>query len=479
MTRVSEHFSLGLNQPQLDFVDVAIDTDTRVFIDPRALLLLDTEWGHECVALLQHYFGCVLTAIKAGDTKRATGLLAKLHEPNETRLGMSKGKPAGRALGPVLSGRLLAALSGSSAVKSGLLTDLEDTILMIEGIGGDLISDIATNVIRGQLVSYTQDTCRDLGIPMEAHVYPGGPFWDPAAEEWRQGLVELPRAGKRLLLLVPKGIVRLRMDYDADEYYDDYIIPFLRDEEIQAGSSLVSVLKNGNTRVTRKDLVAKFGRGKAVNELITQSKPKLLTSYRKAKRRHIAPAIPHAELADLTGTEPPDLDALLATLVAVKPGRAAATDYHRTAETLLTPLLYPALTTPEREVRINAGRKRIDITYVNAAASGFFDWLGRRYDAPHIIVECKNYEGDPANPELDQLAGRFSPNRGRVGILVCRTITDKVLFTARCRDIANAGQGYIIALDDADLRSLVEARKKGDPKDAFPSLRQRFNALVM
>ncbi len=479
MTRVSERFELGLSQPQLDFVDVAIETDTRVFIDPRALLLLDTDWGHECVALLQHYFGCVLAAIKAGDPPRATNLLAKLHEPNETRLGLSRGRPAGRALGPELAGRLLAALTGSVAVKSGLLTDLEDTILMIEGIGGDLISDITTNVIRGQLVSYTQDMCRDLGIPMEAQVYPGGPFWDPEAEAWRQELVELPRAGARPLLLVPKAIVRLRMDYDADEYYDDYIIPYLRDEEIAAGSSLVEVLKNGKTRVTRKDLVAKFGRGKAVNALITQSNPNLLNSYRRAKRRHIAPAIPHIELAALTGTEPPNLDALLAAVLAVKPGRAGATDYHRAVEALLTPLLYPALTTPEREVKINAGRKRIDIAYVNAAPSGFFDWLGRRYDAAHVIIECKNYAGDPANPELDQLAGRFSPNRGRFGILVCRTIADKALFTTRCRDTANAQQGYIIALDDEDLRALVVARKAGDPKDAFPFLRRRFNALVM
>jgi hypothetical protein len=479
MARVSEHFVLGLAQPQLDFVDVAIETDTRVFIDPRALLLLDTDWGHECVALLQHYFGCVLAAIKAGDKTRATRLLAKLHEPNETHLGLSRGRPAGRALGPELAARLQDALAGSVAVKSGLLTDLEDTILMIDGIGSDMISDIATNVIRGQLVAYTQSQCRDLGIPMEAAIYPGGPFWDPETETWRQDLVELPRAGGPPLLLVPKCIVRLRMDYDADEYYDHYIIPYLRDEEIDAGSSLVQVLKNGKPRVTRKDLIAKFGRGKAVNALITQANPKLLTSYRRTKRRHIAPAIPHTTLAELTGTEPPDLDGLLAAVLAVKPGKAGATDYHRAVEALLTPLFYPALTTPEREVKINAARKRIDITYVNAAASGFFDWLDRRYDAAHVIIECKNYGGDPANPELDQLAGRFSPNRGRFGILVCRTIADKALFTARCRDTADAQQGYIVALDDEDLRTLIEARKAGDPKDAFLFLRRRFNALVM
>jgi hypothetical protein len=479
MTRVSELFSLGYTQPHLDFVDVAMETDTPVFIDPSALLLLDTDWGHECVALIQHFFGCVLAAIKAGDTKRAVSLLAELHEPNETRLGLSKAKPAGRALGPELAGRLRAALAGSEAVQSGLLTDLEDTILMIEGIGADLISDITTNVIRWQLVIYTQAISAYLGIPME-RVWAGGPFWDPAAESWRRELVELPKAaGHRPLLLVPKAIVRLRMDYDPDEYYDDYIIPLLRDQEIDAGSSLVHVLKNGKTRVTKKDLVAKFGRGKAVNELITQSHPKLLTTYRKDKRRHIAPPIPHSELAALTGTPPPDLDALLADLVAVKPGRAGATDYHRAAEALFTPLLYPALTGPQREVKINAGRKRIDITFDNTAPTGFFYWLGQHYDAAHIIVECKNYEGDPANPELDQLAGRFSPNRGRAGILVCRTIKDKVLFTARCRDSANDGHGFIMALDDDDLRALVEARKKGDPKDGLPFLRRRFNALVM
>lgn len=480
MTRVSEHFDLGLSQPQLDFVDVAIDTDTRVFLDPRALLLLDTDWSRECVGLIQDFFGCVLAAITSGDKTRAIRLLGQLHEPNETRLGLSRGKPAGHALGPELAGRVREALTRSEAVKTGLLTDLEDTILMIEGIRNDLISDITTNVIRQPLVRYTQHACEDLGIPMEEAIYPGGPFWDPGAEEWYQDLVALPRAGRRPLLLVPKIIVRKKMDYDPDEYYDHYIIPLLREEEIEAGSSLVTTIKKtGQPRVTKKDLVAKYGKGKSVNEAMTRAHPQLLEFYRKDKRRRVHPPISHADIADLTQTAPPDWDALLAAVLRVKPGTAAATDYHRAVEALLTPLFYPALTMPEREVKINHGRKRIDITFVNAASLGFFDWLARHYDAAYVIIECKNYAGDPANPELDQLAGRFSPNRGRFGLLVCRAIADKPLFTARCRDTADANQGFIIALDDDDLRALVEARKADDSPAAMALLRKRFKNLVM
>jgi hypothetical protein len=479
MTRASEYFDLGMSQPQLDFVDVAIETDTKVYLDPRALTLLDTEWGRECVALIQDYFGCVLSAITTGQTARAIRLLGQLHEPNETRLGLSRGRSAGHALGPELSGRLAEALTRSEAVKSGLLTDLEDTILMIEGIRNDLISDIVTNVLRQPLVRYTQHACEDLGIPMEDSIYPGGPFWDPGAEQWYQDLVALPVADKRPLLLVPKVIVRKSMDYDADEYYDHYIIPFLRDEEIEAGSSLVTTIKKtGEPRVTKKDLVEKYGKGKAVNEAMTRAHPQLLASYRRAKRRRVHPAISHADIADLTGTTPPDWNALLEAVVSVQPGRSTATDYHRAVQALLTPLFYPALTMPERETKINGGRKRIDITFVNAATVGFFDWLARNYDAAHVIIECKNYAGDPANPELDQLAGRFSPNRGRFGLLLCRSINDKELFAQRCRDTADAGQGFIIALDDDDLRLLVSAKEK-DPLATMPLLRKRFKSLVM
>lgn len=95
-----------------------------------------------------------------------------------------------------------------------------------------------------------------------------------------------------------------------------------------------------------------------------------------------------------------------------------------------------------------------------------------------VAVECKNYGQELGNPEVDQLQGRFSPLRGRVGLLVHRGFGDKNSLIQRCRDTALDHRGFIIALDDEDLAQLVEDRK-ADPKSLeFPLLRLRFGQLV-
>src|ERR1700722_10084122 len=95
---------------------------------------------------------------------------------------------------------------------------------------------------------------------------------------------------------------------------------------------------------------------------------------------------------------------------------------------------YPPLTSPISQHPIHEGRKRIDITYTNMATAGFFKWLAAHYPSAQIFVECKNCTRDLKNPELDQLSSRFSPSRGQVGLLACRSLEDKELFERRCRD---------------------------------------------
>src|SRR5207302_255352 len=175
----------------------------------------------------------------------------------------------------------------------------------------------------------------------------------------------------------------------------------------------------------------------------------------------------------------PDWDKLLAAVRDIPAGKAGADAYEKAIEDLLTALFSPSLTDPRVQRRIHEGRKRIDITYTNVARAGFFDWLGTHYEAPHVFVECKNYEGDIENPELDQLSGRFSPSRGRFGLLVCRHFEKKELFIRRCRDTAQDERGFIIALDDEDLAALVQARKQQNVTKQFELLKERFDQLIM
>ena len=412
--RVSEYYKLGRTQPGLDFVDVDIDADLPVFTDPRALRLLPSDWGAECVSLLQNFFETILSAIRSGRELDAKRLLSMLREPNETRLGLSKGRPRGRALGPVSAVSVWESLRRSDAVKSGLLQDLEDSILMIEGIGDDIISDITTNVIRAPLVTYTQEMCAYYGIPLEDDV-DSGPLWDPGQHDWHSRYVALPVPANQKLVLVPKVIVRRRMDYNFDEYFKNYILEYLRERELSANSELVRTLKDGRRRVLTKDLVAKYGRGKGVVVRETLQKPELLDGYRGMKLRSFGRPLTQEALADEENAARPDWNALLQDVLRIATGPDASGDYEKKVEAFLTAIFYPSLTNPQPQARIHDGRKRIDITYTNSATRGFFHWVGQHYPAAHVFVECKNYGGEVGNPELDQISGRFSPSPGPRG----------------------------------------------------------------
>ena len=153
--RVSEYFNLNRNQPYLDFVDVYLDTDIPVFLNPAAIRVLPSAWGSDCVSLLQHFFETLLISIKSNDEAKAIALLSSLNERNEFHFGFSQGKSRGHGFGAKSGGHVWKALSNSKAAKSGLLQDLEDTCLLVEGIGPDMISDAICNIIRGPLIHYT------------------------------------------------------------------------------------------------------------------------------------------------------------------------------------------------------------------------------------------------------------------------------------------------------------------------------------
>jgi len=476
--RVSDYYKLDKNQAFLDFVDVPLETDVAVFLDPTAIKQLNSTWGHELASLLQTFFETVLESIKDGDHDKAKALLASLNEGNEFHLGFSKGKSQGHGFGELSAESLWESLTNSKASVTGVLQDLEDTALMIPGIATDMISDAVCNIIRGALIKYTQDMCEYYGIPLVEGV-DSGPIWNPRKRGWDQELVALPMTPYGKLILVPKIIVRHKLSYDADEYYRHYILPAMQSEHIRMMSPLVHLLKkDGSPRVYKKDLIEKYGKDKQAIAKQTEDRPEVLAKYKSVKAKAKNRPLTTKQIAKIEKEDEPDFDELIYRLKSINSGKAEAGAYEDVIEEIFSAIFYPYLCSPTKQSEIHDGRKRIDITYTNEAKEGFFSWVSLHYPSAMIFVECKNYGKDVANPEIDQLAGRFSLNRGKVGILVCRSIQDKSRMIKRCKDTANDDRGFIIFLDDEDVIQLIEAFQKEAPAKRFDLLEKKFEELI-
>lgn len=476
--QISKYYELGRNQSQLDFVDIKLNTDIPVFLDPTAIKSLDSPWGNELASLLQSFFEEVLVNIKGGRHSVAQALLASLSERNEFHLGFSKGKSQGHAFGAKSAEVVWGALFSSNASLTGLLEDLEDTCLLIDGIGPDMISDAVSNILRGPLIKYTQDMCTYYGIPMSSGVE-SGPIWNAVKGKWENAFVQLPVAGEfGKVILVPKLLVRQKLSYRVDEYYRHYLLPEMQRSELKARTPLVEVLKDGSERVTKKALMNKYGKDKLAVVNMTLKHPDALADYRVDKRDKTPLPLSHVDIAELEDAEKPDWNELKFELKAIPPGNKGADDYEKVIEKIFTAIFYPSLCHPKKQHNIHDGRKRVDITYTNEAKGGFFFWLTLHYASSLIFVECKNYGKEVGNPEVDQLSGRFSPSRGQVGILTCRTVEDKVRLAARCKDTAKDSRGFIVVLDDSDVFALLDEMGSCVELPSYELLRRKFMCLI-
>jgi hypothetical protein len=453
MATVSDHFQLGKSQSELDFVNVELNRDICLFVDPFAISIRPDPWCRTCHATIITYFQRIVDKLRAKDLDGAFESLVHLREPNETRFGYSIGRPQGAGIGDGQATKLFSALSKSAALKTGFIQSLEEAELMIEGIGRDKISDLTTNVIRKHLADYTKRQCDLHGITTSSVAL--APYYDAGSDKWIQDYLPLPVVANRPLLMVPKLIARYDFSYDQQHYYNYFVVDYLRAEALSAGSSLVRTLKSGRKKVFKKDIRAHFPCSKTYLYEFSRNHPEVLRKYR-------------AQLTELEKRNrffDPDANdervianALGVALTSIPRGDKHATEYHRLMIGITEFLFFPHLVSPYKEREIHDGRKRIDIVVENAATEGTFYLLHTAKQLPcaYIMIECKNYTSDIANPELDQLAGRFSPNRGKAGIAFCRNFADRALFIRRCRDTLHDDRGLIIPLDDASVLEMLE-----------------------
>jgi nucleoside phosphorylase len=382
--RFTEHFKLDRDQVELDFVDVTPGVDTPLFVDPHAISQRSDPFALRCQDSITSFFSRVLSHAIDGEREAGVNLLSALSEPYETCLGLSRGHTHGRGVGKLQGEDLFDRLSRSQAVKTGLVKDLGETELFVDGIGHDKISDITTNLIRRELIEFTQAQCELLGIPIsdvdEMRV------WDRDTSRWDYFGTRLPKVLDAAVLLVPKSFVASKPSIDSKEYYQNFVLNYLESEELRkVDSRYVYKTKSGARRVRRSELRKSKRLSKKLLLDFTEENPAALSRYKLAVGT--PPAIRNWQLP-AGGNEVETAEKLTRRLSKIETGQDGAAAYHKVMIGALELLLYPEFQWPRKFAENGV----LELGYENSAAKGSL--YSARIDPErrisHALITCSN-----------------------------------------------------------------------------------------
>lgn len=460
--KISQIYKLNKTQYELDFVDIDPEIDTPLFLDPYYISKCDFDFAITADSSIRSYFEFLLTLLRNNDVKEAEELFSYLGENNDICFGMSRGKPNGHGMGPKDTSLIFQQLLQSNAIKTGVMEDIEDFRIFVPNVDKDKVSDMTANIIKIHLLEYTKEQCFLHNIPLTPNI-PSGMYWNQKTKSWDNNYTERLILNNKPILLVPKRIVSYSDKYTPTEYRQHFVLNYLQNEHLRLQTALMRTRKDKSKYVTKKSVIdSEETMDKDYLAKFTKQHPEIFKNFKEQTSTKLQPI-------DGYVTNPLDITSICKylsdKLSTLSPGSSEASNYHNLIIGILELLFYPNLSTPKKETPIHEGRKRIDITFNNSSSNGFFFNLPTKdssLNCPFIFIECKNYVGEVKNPELDQLSGRFSPRRGRVGILTCRALDESNSFMKRCSDTLNDGRGLIIPITDIDLnRALSEFPLKG------------------
>lgn len=457
--KISEKFNLNKSQFELDFVDIDVDKDIPLFLDSNLIRKYDSELNAKLSSTMDSFFTYLLNTLSNNMYDKSSYLCSHLSEINETHLGLSKATSKGKGVGKINAQKIFECLKNSRAIENGVLENIEDLRVLVPGFDKDMLSDMLTNILKKHLIEYTISQCNINNIELTSNV-PSGYYWNERMSKWENEYTSRLIIDNKPVLLVPKKIVSYSNLGSSSRYRQHFVLNFLQEDNLNRNTSLVQRRKRTKERfVTKKDIM---------NSEPTMDKDYL--SNFTMRHREIFEMFKKNTLNN-SSSMPGDIlesininnlcNCLADKLKSIEVGTNSATQFHNLMIGIFELFLYPNLINPTKELEINEGRKRIDISFTNVSEKGFFVYVQEKLNlpCPLVFIECKNYSNDVKNPELDQLIGRFSTRRGRVGILSCRNINDEELFISRCSDTYKDDNGLIIPITDRDIMHCLEKGK--------------------
>lgn len=208
-----------------EFVNVRIDYDNRLFIDPTRLQGIEDKWAKEMELKIQNFFFKVFELYTSGSNKRARDLFSYSGESNEIFLGYTNGFPGGNGNTPESLQIAFDYVHKNGLLDREIIGRVEDFPVFVPRFGPDLLSDLVASIIKKELVEFTQSQAQIWGIDCNCDFSKA--YWNSDTNSWARLNEKVPTIKHNgvnyPIVLIPKEIVVAGDIYSADKYWSKVV----------------------------------------------------------------------------------------------------------------------------------------------------------------------------------------------------------------------------------------------------------------
>ncbi|EOU1218619.1 hypothetical protein ABE450_002567 [Clostridium perfringens] len=290
MWNFSDEFNLRdiSGHADLEFIDINLEKDTKLFLDPLLIESNGDEWCKESNMILNNYFDNVFEAYKNNQKDLLYELFSFGREPNETFLGLSECEPKGKGNSADGLMKVFEDILNRGLMEDSLIKKPMDLCVFVHDFAEDGMSDLVTNVLRKKLNEFTLAQCEKYSIPVSDNKVEVGASWNSATQSWETVIDNVLLYEGKNILLVPKNIVRKSYVYSVEKYLNKKILEHRQRYHLQNNTSLTTLrkYKNGNeelmppSKKTLRKVEMKDTDSKEFVTEYTKKNPKLIEEFR-------------------------------------------------------------------------------------------------------------------------------------------------------------------------------------------------------
>ncbi|MFJ7731883.1 hypothetical protein ACIQXF_08310 [Lysinibacillus sp. NPDC097231] len=270
--RFSKYFCLNnSSQKDLSFIDIRVDWDNKLFIDPTRIEAETDTFSAECDSIILDFFNTVLDLYGVKNIDEARSNLVYSGESNELFLGYTEGFPQGTGNSEEELAEIFNYIHIKELISKGLIGRIEDLHVFIDKFGCDKMSDLIASLIKKELVEYTVQQSEKYNIKRDFKLTKK--YWNHHTHQWDEFTEYVPsikgHGGRDFpVVLVPKRYVVTSYLYDAEKYWEKIVSRSRQDFHKIDRTSLYINKANSRGQLNKKDIWEHESQGRSLKEYL-------------------------------------------------------------------------------------------------------------------------------------------------------------------------------------------------------------------